>query len=200
MPYEIFSVFVVIVSIGLFLLWHVWLMRIRGGTYKCLESTSDQVTFQTDCGDFTVSGKKHQVLYQSKKGETKAYPFEQIKGIHYSYDEKNASLTEYFFSDFGILDLFSAYRDKTVIFAISLVLFSQSSKINEKEKGFCLETDTKIPVFVAKQYEVRDVIPVLPGLLKMLGLWQDSGTKSQAVLNEILSVFKSKGKSLEMLA
>lgn len=181
------------------ILFCAWLVRIKGGEYVYKRKDRHRIIFQTDCGTFVIQSSEQRVICTPKRGSSQTLPFDQIKGIHYRYGEKSAFFTEYLLTDWNLTDLFPAYRDKHLTFAIYLVLFPKESEAKENEKRFCMEDDPKIPLFVAKQYQIRDFIPIMPFFVWALGLQKDVATESRKVLNKILSAFKSVGKEMEIL-
>ena len=96
---------------------------------------------------------------------------------------------EYFLSDFVVTDLLSKYEDKNTTYLISLVLNNQAPQIKHD----------KIPLFVAQQYEIRDMIPVTPFLLQALSLYKDVGDYSRGVLDKIMTKFGKSGKKLKLI-
>ena len=186
-------------SVVALILWTKFLTRIRKGKFTFEKLGTNNINMFTDFGTFTINGQEKKLYWKTPKNEMYSYHFMNIKGLAYNYEEKGAFFTEFFFSDFNITDFSTTYEDKNTNYLISLVLFDEKSIIDDRSKKFVLDEDQKIPLFVARQYEIRDFIPILPTVLKALSLHHDAGNYSRGVLNEILWLFEQAGKKVSLL-
>jgi hypothetical protein len=184
-----FFIGIFIISFVGWIFWSQFLTRIKKGIFVCETKGRNKQIIKTDYGTFMIDGHEKKVDWSTPNGKITSFAFDEIKGIKFSYDETSAFLTEYFLSDFGITDLLSKYEDKNTTYLISLVLNNQTSQMKYD----------KIPLFVAQQYEIRDMIPVTPFLLQALSLYKDVGDYSRGVLDEIISKFERSGKKLTLI-
>jgi len=178
-----------IISLVGWILWSQFLTRIKKGQYLCVSKGADKNIFKTDYGTFIIDGIKKKLDWKSSNGGIESLILEDIIGIKFSYDEKSAFWKEYFLSDFGFTDLLSTYEDKNTTYIISLVLNKDSVQIK----------NDMIPLFVAQQYEIRDMIPIIPFLLQIFSLYTDAGDYSREVLDKIMSNFNKCGKKLKLI-
>lgn len=200
-PESIIIGVMVVVTLWCVLLWHAFLTRIKKGKFSYLQKEKLRVIFETNFGRFTVDGEMNKVLCNSNKGEFHSWSFDEFKGVHYLHRETGATLTEYFLGGFDLTDLFPQYHDKHVSYTIALVLHNtENVPHNARDQHFALESDLKVPLFVAAQYQERDLLPVIPWLLAKMGWHNDVADYSRHVLKEILTTFNACGKKLEMLA
>jgi hypothetical protein len=188
-----------IAAVVIVILFFKFLTRIKKGLFVWKKLESNKVIFRTDFGTFTINGGTQKLHWQTPKGATFTHSFEEIKGIKYKYEETWAFLTEELVSYFDIIVFSDTYKNKNTTYLISLVLFQKGVKTDEKNKGFAFPEDPKIPIFVAQQLEIRDIVPIMPMVLNALSLHKDAGEYTRHVLDEILLKFDHLGKKLTLL-
>lgn len=175
-------------SYGIGLLYQALLHKIRGLKYHKEHRTSRALLFSTGEGDFRVD-QVHGNFNHKSKGETSWHTiaFDDIHSIYIFQTQDNASIMEFFLSDFELWDFAGNYRDVTNIFSIRL----------------WLKNGEEIPLMTLKQYEQRELWlgrithAITLNILAKLGLYHAVEDVAAEKMHMLINKFRPLGLELQ---
>jgi len=165
------------------------LHRIYGAKLLDIKKSGDGLSFKTSLGRFRISKKHKKVMYQRNKDRSwKSLPFEDITGIHVATTTDTASILEFFFSDFNLLDFKGKYRDVLHTCEMKFSVYSDHPDITLDVNLLTMKQYEQREFFLGQLFYEFDV-----WLMTKLGFYTEIDKVRDKTVKELIQLLSSYG-------